>query len=274
MNENQGMQTILGDAKNIRKLLTSTKYSIDYYQREYRWQTKHLAELIGDLVAAFEASYDEMHQRKQVKEYGAYFLGSIILSHRDSTRFIVDGQQRLTSLTLLLMFLYHRLNDADQKGILANMIYSSEFGELSFNIDVAERSEVMRALYENETFDTEDAAESVVNIVSRYHDIEAEFPGELLNGPLPYFVDWLIERVYLVEITAASDRDAYTIFETMNDRGLSLTPTDMLKGYLLANITDADDRIAASKLWKARIAELQDIGKEEDADSIKAWLRS
>ena len=51
-------------------------------------------------------------------------------------------------------------------------------------------------------------------------------------------MDWLIENVHLVEITAYSDGDAYTIFETMNDRGLSLTPADMLKGYLLANITD------------------------------------
>ena len=59
---------------------------------------------------------------------------------------------------------------------------------------------------------------------------------------MPYFADWLIENVHLVEITAYSDADAYTIFETMNDRGLSLTPTDMLKGYLLANITDADRR--------------------------------
>ena len=55
----------------------------------------------------------------------------------------------------------------------------------------------------------------------------------------------MIENVHLVEITAYSDADAYTIFETMNDRGLSLTPTDMLKGYLLANITDPDRRNAA-----------------------------
>ena len=59
---------------------------------------------------------------------------------------------------------------------------------------------------------------------------------------LPYFVDWLIENVHLVEITAHSDDDAYTIFETMNDRGLSLTATDMLKGYLLANINDPELR--------------------------------
>ena len=53
---------------------------------------------------------------------------------------------------------------------------------------------------------------------------------ELAEHALPYFIDWLIENVHLVEITAFSDEDAYTIFETMNDRGFSLTPTEMLKG--------------------------------------------
>ena len=60
----------------------------------------------------------------------------------------------------------------------------------------------------------------------------------------------------------------------MNDRGLSLTPTDMVKGYLLANIDDSELRNRASKGWRERITELQDWGKEEDADAIKAWLRS
>jgi hypothetical protein len=60
----------------------------------------------------------------------------------------------------------------------------------------------------------------------------------------------------------------------MNDRGLSLTPTDMLKGYLLANITDTDQRNHASKIWRERVAKCQSLGKEEDADAIKSWLRS
>jgi hypothetical protein len=60
----------------------------------------------------------------------------------------------------------------------------------------------------------------------------------------------------------------------MNDRGLSLTPADMLKGYLLANITDAIKRTHASGIWKARVQALVDVGKDEDADAIKSWLRS
>ena len=87
-------------------------------------------------------------------------------------------------------------------------------------------------------------------------------------------MDWLIENVHLVEITAYSDEDAYTIFETMNDRGLSLTPTDMLKGYLLAKIEDSDIRNKASNEWKKWVVRLEGLGKEEDADCIKSWLRS
>ena len=60
----------------------------------------------------------------------------------------------------------------------------------------------------------------------------------------------------------------------MNDRGLSLTPADMLKGYLLANITDSVRRTAASQVWKSQIGKFLDLGKDEDADGIKSWLRS
>ena len=112
------------------------------------------------------------------------------------------------------------------------------------------------------------------NLIARYDDIEEAFAEELRDDALPYFIDWLLQNVHLVEITAYSDDDAYTIFETMNDRGLSLTSTDMLKGYLLANITDTDPRNEASKVWRDRVAALRQLGKEEDADAIKAWLRS
>ena len=116
--------------------------------------------------------------------------------------------------------------------------------------------------------------ESVQNIYARYQDIESEFP-ETLKGPaLPYFIDWLLENVEMVEITAYSDDDAYTIFETMNDRGLSLSPTDMLKGYLLANIDGAEEKAHANDVWKAQMLALAEFGKEEEADFFKAWLRA
>jgi hypothetical protein len=59
----------------------------------------------------------------------------------------------------------------------------------------------------------------------------------------------------------------------MNDRGLSLTPADMLKGYLLANISDQETRTSANSIWKKRTVILNEIGKDEDDAGIKAWLR-
>src|SRR5437588_6098153 len=104
--------------------------------------------------------------------------------------------------------------------------------------------------------------------------MDDQFSDDLLGRSLPFFADWLLENVHLVEITAHSDDDAYTIFETMNDRGLSLTATDMLKGYLLANISDTELRMRAAAAWKERISVLVHREKDEDADAIKAWLRS
>ena len=132
----------------------------------------------------------------------------------------------------------------------------------------------MQALFNESPFEEDGQPESVANILRRFRDVTELFPAELADSALPYFADWLIENVYLVEITASSDADAYTIFETMNDRGLSLTPTDMLKGYLLARIKDPEHREAATRSWRKQITRLQDIGKGEDADAIKAWLRS
>jgi hypothetical protein len=268
------MKEIRGDAKSIRVLLGGAKFSIDYYQREYRWETKQVTELINDLSDKFLDSYEPADERSAVEEYGHYFLGSIIISDKDGRKFIIDGQQRLTSLTLILIHIYRQLEDEDQKAQLAELIFSQKFGKRSFNLDVDERTACMEALFIGDGFSDEGQPESIVNILGRYQDVEEAFPEELREAALPYFADWLIENVHLVEITAYSDADAYTIFETMNDRGLSLTPTDMLKGYLLANITDTDRRTGASQVWRERVSALQHLGKEEDADAIKAWLRS
>ncbi len=268
------MKEIRGDAKNLRALLGGAKFAIDYYQREYRWEKKQVSELINDLAEKFRDSYEPGGERSAVEYYGHYFLGSIIISNKDGRKFIIDGQQRLTTLSLLFIHIYRLLEDDEQKAQIAELIFSQRFGKRSFNIDVEERESCMNALFKDSKFEDEGQPESVANINRRFHDVEELFPNEFANSALPYFADWLIENVHLVEITAHSDADAYTIFETMNDRGLSLSSTDMLKGYLLANIDDSERRLSANQLWRERVDSLRDIGKEEDADAIKAWLRS
>lgn len=264
-----------GKEKTIRQLLSGTRYSIDFYQREYKWQTKQVQELLDDLATKFLDDYNEKHSRDKVQNYGYYYLGSIIISRKNNQNYVIDGQQRLTTLTLLLMHLHHLQGDRSDRVKLEDLIFSEKYGRKSFNLDVEERTKVMDSIYADPSLnDFSDESESIKNIIGRYHDIEQLLAEEIDEKALPYFADWLIENVYLVEITAYSDEDAYIIFETMNDRGLSLSPLDMLKGFLLANITDEAKRIDAAKVWKQTIQELSDLGKDEDSDAIKAWFRS
>ncbi|GHO76995.1 hypothetical protein KSD_47660 [Ktedonobacter sp. SOSP1-85] len=272
------MNKIDAQAKSITDLLSNKKYTVDYYQREYKWEAKQIIELLEDLEANFLNNYEEGHPRSAVEDYKHYFLGSIIVSARDGKKFIIDGQQRLTSITLLLIYLHNLQQDrpeAEQVDI-GKLIFSEKYGKKSFNLDIDERAMCIEALYNQHaiSFDVNNESESIRNILARYDDIESNFPPTLANGRLPYFIDWLKENVDLVEITTSSDEDAYTIFETMNDRGLSLSPTDMLKGYLLANIADSKERASANSLWKEQIFKLTRAGKEEDADFFKAWLRA
>jgi hypothetical protein len=255
-------------------MLQGQRYAIDYYQREYRWQRKQTQELVEDLSEQFLSSYSPSHQREDVQQYGHYFLGSVILSKRDNDLFIVDGQQRLTTLSLLLILLHNRQGDRPDRVKLEEMIYAERYGKKTFNIAVPERLPVMEAIFQGQTPEVGDASESVRTIAARYIDLDDLFPDEIDDRALPFFCDWLIENVHLVEISATTDEDAYTIFETMNDRGLSLTPLDMLKGYLLANIRDTDKRNQAAKVWRDRIESLQRLGKDEDASAVKAWLRA
>ncbi|GLX98725.1 DUF262 domain-containing protein [Herbidospora sp. NBRC 101105] len=269
------MKKIDGVAKSVREILKGNKYSIDYYQREYKWESKQLSELVNDLTSKFDEAWDPSHARKEVEKYPYYFLGSIIISEKDGEPFVVDGQQRLTSLTLLLTYLRRLQHERDNQVSIDELIFSEKYGEKSFNLDVPDRVDCMEALYEKGTYDPPaDAPESVLTLVERYEDLDVVFPEELRNEALPFFIDWLQNRVQIVQITAYADDDAYTIFETMNDRGLKLTPADMLKGYLLANIEDGKPRLKANDLWRKRLRTLNERSDDADADFLKTWLRS
>ena len=278
--EEAPVRSIDGKGKTIREILSARKFYIDYYQREYKWQTKQVEELINDLIGVFLHQYVPGQDREQVANYDHYFLGSVIISRKGGKDYVIDGQQRLTTLSLLIMWLLHRLKEnGEDPADLAQLVYSRKHGKVSFNLDVEERRAVMEAIFNNTSIDEDGLSESCQNMLARYREIPDIFPDDLESEPLPFFADWLIENVHLVEITAYSDDVAYTIFETMNDRGLSLSPTDMLKGYLLANITNEGDRAAATVEWKRLINELRSQdheteNKEADADFFKAWLRS
>ena len=243
------MPRIDARSKTVRELLENQKYGIDEFQREYRWDQRNIQELLEDFETRFQGSYRPDHPRTQVRQYDSYFLGSMIVNERDGLRYIIDGQQRLTSLTLLLVFLHHLQSRQREVASVdvSRLIFSEQFGERSFNLQIPERLDCLRALFEHNEVAAlpEPSDESVRNMAERYEDIQTEFPESLRDVVLPYFIDWLLDRVEMVLITAPSDEDAYAIFKTMNDRGKPLSAADMMKGYLLSQIADSSAREAA-----------------------------
>jgi uncharacterized protein with ParB-like and HNH nuclease domain len=202
-------------------------------------------------------------------------MGSIVLTAEDNA--IIDGQQRLTSLTLLLIYLYHQLEDEEERAEVLQLIYSKKAGTKTFNIHVPEmpeRYDVMNALLQNDYMDVSKHSETIRNIYNRYSDIKAIMNDTLPKEAIEIFKDWLIDNVDFIRIVAQTEQDAHKIFVSMNDRGLSLTPTEMLKGYLLSKIENDTVRQQANDLWKKRILELKGLGKEEESDFIKNWIRS
>lgn len=267
------VKLIDGKAHTVRELFSGRKYGLDYYQREYTWRDSQVTEMIDDLSTSFLHDYDKSDGRSKIASYRPYFLGPIVTSSINGTWFLVDGQQRLTTLTLLLIHLNHLAKDVDGIEDLAPLVFSQRFGLKTFNINVDERNNVMRAILDGTSFDTTDQSASVRNIWNRYQDIVRLYPDDLSGHALPFFCDWLLERVVLVEIGTTDQDMALEIFESMNDRGLRLSNTDMLKGFLLARIAEPTKIAGANQLWRRRIMELKDIDKNADSEFIKHWLR-
>jgi len=274
------MSTITPHYRSVQQLLSNQSFCIDEYQREYKWEKENIEELLTDLREKFLSCYQEGDTTKKVSEYEDYFLGSIIVSKRSGKSYLVDGQQRVTSLTLLLIYLHQAAKDQSLAvvGSLAPLIYSDNLGEPRFNLDITERLPVIEALFKAQHFNPDGKEESIQTMYARFQDIERiDLIGEL-KAALPHFIYWLMTKVGLIEIATDNDNYAYAIFETMNDRGKPLSPVDMLKAYLLSPIEDADKRRIANNVWKKNVLELISWGgehePERDANCIKAWLRA
>lgn len=266
------MSQITGNAVIIRTLFNN-RYTVQYYQREYNWERKQIEELIDDLTSGFSEYYQQGDTQKDVKNYGSYFMGPIILTNDNA---IIDGQQRLSSMTLLLIYLNNlQKNTSGPRVHIDNLIYSELYGQKTFSINVEEREHCLEALFDSGDYDiTNDKSESVINLYNRFQEIAELFPDDLKGDALPVFIEWLIDKIVFIEIRTDSEQDAHKVFVTMNDRGLRLTPTDMLKGYLLSEINDGDVRNEANDLWKDRVLNLKETEKDGDADFFKNWLRA
>ena len=107
----------------LKTILNERKYTVDYFQREYRWGQKQITQMLDDFQSTFEEFYnpDDHDTPEEVMRYGFYYMGCIICTG-GSVKKIIDGQQRLTSLTLLLIYLNNLQKktaaDPDRKSVV------------------------------------------------------------------------------------------------------------------------------------------------------------
>lgn len=280
------MGSITFDRRTINESLQN-KYVLPTYQREYKWTDKQFRELLTDLQDAFRQNYKEEHGRKDVGSYNEYFMGTIITTESsDGQKSIIDGQQRLTTITLILTYLQRRkiTNCNLQITDMDNLIRRELYGEKDYNLSFDDTRTKLFNLILDPACDDDKLIEGVDSIGSLdnsskslfdlFNKIEDCLDTDISRNLLAFFADYIVNKVMLFEIGVPGEQDAHRVFVTMNDRGLKLGPIDLLKGYLLSNIFDNEANTESHRHWMDTMNSLKNLAKEEDSQFLKTWLRS
>jgi len=266
--------TVNAHGYSIRQLFLGECFRFDYYQREYTWEREDVALLLSDLSRRFLRGWRPNHDRKQINSYPSFFLGTYVYYKSDGATYLIDGQQRITTIHLLLIHLRKLLLDQDLKDdadSLHKLVCDYRQGEWTFTVDVPERSELMKALLTGEqpTHSLDDSP-SVANIRARSLNLDELFPEEIRREPLRYFCDWLISRVTLVGIEAANKEQGQEIFELINDRGQRPSAIDLLKGFLLKEAEGHQDELNGK--WRDMLSSLLALDRNAPSEFIKTLL--
>ncbi|WP_290786053.1 DUF262 domain-containing protein [Exiguobacterium sp. UBA7533] len=172
------------------------------YQRPYKWSARSTNLLFIDTYKAFQNDLEE------------YRLGSVILQKDQSNTYnIVDGQQRLTTLSILL----YCLGDTDQS------LLQEEYSELS------------------------------TNAILTNHSILSRKTNELNPDEQTRFKNYLLEKCTTVQIVTDKEQEAFQFFDSQNSRGKALAPHDLLKSYHLREMTAEDEsqKVNVISRWEA-----------------------
>ena len=233
------------------------EFAIPDYQRPYSWGTDQALQLLDDLDGAIERDADE-----------PYFLGSLVLV-RDSGRRaeVIDGQQRLTTLSILFAVMRDLTNNDDLRKELSDFI--QEPGKITAGTKPKPRLELRPrdAHFFREYVQIPGATEQlialddnavVVDSRRNIRDNARALRSGLADWPskrLEQLAELVGSRTFLVIVTTPDLTSAYRIFSVMNARGLDLSPSDIFKAKTIGEIDD-DDRSTYSKKWEDAEEEL------------------
>lgn len=235
-------------------------YTIPDYQRQYSWNNIHIDELFDDVYGAFKDYKDG--------ERTDYFLGSIILiSTKENGLEVVDGQQRLTTLIILFCVLRDFfLKDDDKIKNSIKSLVKKEY-RLRFKTHFQEQNNFEQEILNGIRKDLlEDKDKKKKN---RFINTAFLFKEKLDNiGDLSIineFSKFIFSNIHMIAITCNNQSYAIRLFQTLNDRGLDLSNSDLVKSYLY-NKFDNDKKNVFISDWTA----LEKIAKyvNEDMDGL------
>lgn len=240
----------------------NSKLIIPIFQRDYSWKEDNWKQLWEDI----KNGYGD-------KRY--HYMGSVVLVENNKRKEIVDGQQRITTLSLLylaiiknfLNLIENEINEIDNlkrvEDIRNNIIYKRDLYNLERMDNKLVLNETNNSIYQNyivtnkedEIIDIQNYSNSLLVNCYKYYveEIAKECKKENEKNPnekrlLDYYT-YISQSILFIQITVSDYSNAYTIFETLNDRGLDLTVTDLLKNYIFSMLPKQEHK-SAQGLWK------------------------
>ena len=249
--------TIEINKKSVREFLGSGKkerFIIPEYQRPYAWTDEEVQTLFDDLVEYTQERIDS-----------PYFLGTIVsYTNDDKEQEIIDGQQRITTLCLLLRAIYTKIEKMDHTDERDNFIRQIEPALWQTN-ELTGKANRNQSLLESRVFESEYNAiltnileagtteKSAKDNYSKNYSLCQELIDEYAKDePLTFysFINNILNKAIVLPIKADSQDTALTIFSTLNDRGLPLSDADIFKAKIYNSIKDSKARNEFIEKWQ------------------------
>ena len=278
------MVDIAPDKQNIDSVFSNTVYYIDFYQRDYKWTEEPVTRLLDDIFYKFNQEYEllkDLDPKKEIitAKYPWYYLNTYVTNTVDGKVYIVDGQQRLTTLTLILIKLYRAALVAGSKlhkWLDTKLVGQSGFYE-EFWMNHERHRHVLESLKEGEdlgNIDTESGI-TAANMVQNYRSISTYLDQELTNqNKLETFIFYFLYRLVLINL-AVEQTDVPMVFEVINDRGVRLRPYEIIKGKLLGQIDKLElDQRDYNGLWESQVKTINSYREDEIDTFFRYYLKA
>ncbi len=267
-------QEIIPDRQTVQSCLSKKTYFVDFYQREYIWSKNTVDILLRDIFYAFEISYEEHKNEEMTEEvleqYNWYYMNVFITNKVNSKVFIVDGQQRLTTLTLIATKLFHLITDETLRDLLKDCIFTKDmFKGNVFCIDNEKRKDVMESILENKNYEAPFKNKTEETLIARFKDISRFVDDKQMDdNKLRAFCMYFLRKLVMVELSVEKD-DTPMVFEVINDRGEALKPFEILKGKMVGLLSKNDTQ-AYSEKWDKAMLQLPDMQDAFFGDYLKS----